>query len=366
MGRIIAIWHRWGRGSKQSSSTVAIQNGHEVDYFKLKNEQGQLDFLRGSSTADDHYLQSGDIVLMPLGGSGDLFAYAASRRAEELGFGTCVMRVAPYHVKQTRNGKKKNPADDVIILLGLYQSSRELFYPVSAYDQDYIKLRHYYQAWLAAMEAYQAAENRARQATIGMIFCSSEGLCPEGELKRALEQELVNDHILQALRSERDDRSKTLKRFVKGLDICKDVFVPIEGVGPRISAGLIVAIRDIRRFKRVAAFRAYLGTGLLENGDFPRREKGHPANWNPDARSTCFLATIQFFMRKNSYWGSRLRENWDEYKIKHPDWIPGKILAAAQWRTATQFTNWLYRELWRYQKAQEAGTEFVPTSKRFE
>lgn len=102
------------------------------------------------------------------------------------------------------------------------------------------------------------------------------------------------------------------------LDIYKELFEPIAGVGPMIASRLITAIGDIRRFETDAKLKAFCGVHVLSDGRFPRRRRRETSNWHPHARQALYLLGNQFNRRPNSIWGRKLREYKEKLREKHP------------------------------------------------
>ena len=96
-------------------------------------------------------------------------------------------------------------------------------------------------------------------------------------------------------------------------------------------------------------------------GVFPRRRSGAVSNWNPGVRQAFFLLCDQFVKRPGSVWGKKLREVKAAIRSRHPEvvlvngkkrYTDGHTHKMAIWRTATKFTEWLYRK-WTKLEAQE-------------
>ena len=189
-------------------------------------------------------LAKGDSVGMVLGGSGDRFAAALSRRGEQIE--AKVFRIPPYSLAQNRNGEDKE--NDHITLIFLLNLQPELFYQVRRRDRDLIRVKEALSMRMDAMKARIACEQRILQSLVGKIFLNEEGHYPEGVVEDQYDSAKANDTILQALVAEEERRSKELSKIVELLDIWGQIFAEIKGVGPRLAAGIIAPIGDIRRF----------------------------------------------------------------------------------------------------------------------
>lgn len=319
-------------------------------------------------------LMSGDVVGMVLGGSGDRFAFALSRRGEEIG--ASVYRLPSFVLKDERGESDKD--DDATTLALLVHNEQSKFYLVNRRERELISLTQAYRDRMDAMKARMGCEQRIHQNLVGLIFCSEEGQYPEGTIEVLYEQAKSNDKILQGYVAEEETRNKNLAKILGQLSIYEELFQTIEGVGPAIAARLIVAIRDIRRFATDAKLKAYLGVHVMNGGkygerpmnkQFVRRRAGEVANWQDDGRQALYLLVDQFNRRPDSVWGKKLREIKARLREKHPEavevegkkrYTDGHIHKMAMWRTATKFTQWLWREWTRL----ETNPEYAQRAKQ--
>lgn len=284
VARIIGVRHRTKKTAADESrpTEVVILDGGKANKYNLESETDELDFVKGEfptknrkpadgedlSAFKPHHitwkdqedgskiatkvpaaydgLQAGDTVAMILGGSGDKFAFALSRRAETLGGETKVLRVPSFTLKEWRNGADKD--DDATFIAELCQQVPELFRETTRRDRDLINLRELYYGRTEAMQARIACEQRLRQRLIGRIFCSEDGGYPEGTLEDLFLAAKADDKILTGLLEEEKKRENELTKAVTRFSVFTELFEPIKGIGPMIAARLIVAVSDIRRF----------------------------------------------------------------------------------------------------------------------
>ncbi|MCR4275056.1 MAG: hypothetical protein NUW02_03395 [Candidatus Campbellbacteria bacterium] len=351
MGRTIGIRHRVKKTAEGEShpTQVAIKEGKKVRLLDLPDEDAELQFVLGDYKGEG--VREGDNLAMVLGGSGDYLAFALSRRAGEIG--ASIMRVPSFVLKNNRTTDSKD--DDSSELVRLAETSPNLFYPVTVRDLSLVKVRVAYSARIDAMKARIACEQRLRQRTIGSIFCSPDGLVPEGGVEKAFEAKKANDAILQALLSEEKARERELASAVESLDVFERVFSPVEGCGVKIAARMIAAIIDIRRFATEPGFKKFCGVHVLSDGRFARRRSGEVANWQPDCRQALYLLGEQFNRRPDSVWGKKLREYKAKLRVAHPDvvvvegkkrYTDGHIHKMAIWRTVTKFAEYVYMTWW--------------------
>ncbi|MBI2552615.1 transposase [Candidatus Uhrbacteria bacterium] len=300
---------------------------HHVKWYKLKKDErttghirveGKERYIAVKVPAAYDGLQAGDVVAMTLGGSGDILAYALSRRAGEIG--AKVLRIPPFVLKEYREGAKDDDATNLAKLVG---TRPELFYETGRRDRALITVVESMRARTDAMKARIACEQRLRQHLIGQVFCEPEGLYPEGGIEKAFEQAKASDNILIALTQEEQARERAVVKALEALDIYRELFVPVTGCGPMIAARLISAILDIRRFKSKAKLKAFCGTHLTraeEGGEqrFARRRGGQVANWSGDARQALYLLGEQWNRRPDSEWGQKLLAYKRMFRVAHP------------------------------------------------
>jgi len=386
MSRILGIWPKVKRTAEGEArpTLVAIKDGDSVAVLTLDDDTAELDLTLGRfpisyrslEEGEDknaflpHHvkvakrgdkettrvpaafdgLKDGDTVAMILGGSGDRFAFALSRRAEEVG--AKVLRIAPFTFKENRNGAGKG--EDHITLANLAATRLELFYVVDPRERDIIAVREAYRARRDAQKDRIRCEQRLRQRFIGQIFLSPEGKYPEGAIEDEFDRQKANDAILGNLMREEARRETELKNAVRRLDVWKEIFGPVEGCGEIIAAGIITAVGDIRRFATDAKLKAYCGVHVLSDGRFPRKRLGTVANWTGEARQALYQLAEQFVRRPDSLWGLKYREYKVNLRTRHPEAVAdekGKkkftdmhIHKTAQWRALSRFVEWLHRE----------------------
>jgi len=350
-GRIIGIRHRVKHTADNEARPTQLWFGYGSDQglVELKAEQDELEFVRNG-------LESGDKVAMVLGGSGDSLAYALSRAGEEKG--VRVFRIPAFLLKEMRGESDKD--DDARLLADMLAAFPERFYEVRARDRALIEVVESFRARMDAMRARIACEQRLRASFIGKTFRSPDGFYPEGVLEDLFDVEKASDKILAALVAEEKGRNSDLTKALERLDVYTQIFADVEGCGMSVSAGIIAAVQDIRRFESPAKLKAFLGAHLVmdEDGEgfvFARRRRGRISNWNPDGRQALYLFADQMNRRPKSVWGLKLREYKVKFRRKHPEvvvvggkkrYTDGHIHKMATWRTITKFVEWLYREWW--------------------
>ncbi len=381
--RYIGIRHRTKRTADGEArpTQVAILQGGKVRKIDLETEDDELDFLLARLPASWRMLadgedvpsgvlarhvketakgrkipetydgfKAGDTIAVVAGGSGGNLSFALSRRAEEIG--AEVLCIPTGTLKDQRGDAAKE--DDASTLVKLVSELKELFKPVTSRDRELISLVETWRDREEAMKARIAAEQRLRQRLIGKVFRSSEGRYPEGAIEDAFDEARANDVIVQALVKEEARLKVAVEEAVERMPVYREFLSEVKGCGPLLSARIIAAAGDIRRFATIEGFKAYLGVHLRE-GAFPRRKAGTRANWNALGRQGFYLLADQWVKRPASEWGIKLRAWKVEFRKKHPTpvkdgkrtlYTDGHIHRMAIWRSITRFAEALYRA-WR-------------------
>ena len=395
MGRVRIIGCIHGRKKTAiedgNPTKIAICVDGQITEYKLETEQDELDFVLGvfpvsyreampeedlKSFRSHHIkerkkvgaeektkyvpetyegLSASDIFVMPLGGSGDRFAFALSRRGEEIK--AKVFRITPRMLleKGVEAGRENNKEQNHCFLIDLYNSDLGIFYEVGPPERDMIRVRELTAARKFIMKDRIACGNRLRQQSVGKIFLSEEGKYPEGTIEAAFDQTKANSLIFNNLLKEEAKINAELKKAIESLSVWKSVLVDVVGCGPAIAAGFVSPVTDIRRFHSKAAFQKFLGVHVTVDKKFPRKRHGQAMDYNPDARQALYLLGDQFVRRPDSHWGKMLNHYKEHFRAQHPDVIEesgkkkytkGHIHKMAIWRTLTVFAGWLYGE-WR-------------------
>lgn len=365
-----------------SEDDLSTFQAHHIKWRTLKSGQETDQVPEGQTEVEDDTgnvaekvpaefdgLKPDDTVGMILGGSGDRLAFALSRRGEEVG--AQVFRLPPFVLKDQCDKLGKSKDNNAQLLAELVRDNREIFHLTTKRDRQLIHLAETYRAFMEAMRTRMGCAQRLLQHTVGITFCSEDGKYPEGTIEALFDQEKANDQVLQALSAQEAKWSRKLTKALNDLPIYQQLFEQVEGMGPRIAARLIVAIRDIRRFSTPAKLKAYLGAHVMKGGrfgdlplgkQFPRRRFGEVANWQADGRQALFLLTDQFNRRPKSPWGIKLREIKARLRAKHPEpvqmefgrklYTDGHILRMARQIAANKFVVWLWKNWTRWEQNQ--------------
>lgn len=389
MSRIIGVTHRVKKtkeGAARPTLVCILEESGKAREYKLETETDEFDFFvrglypvayRGAMESDDltlfleHQLKGkkgseeikvpvefdglrqGDLVAMPLGGSGNYLAYAIARRGQALK--ARLFRLKPSTLKERRgNGPKDR---DHELLARLAKEGLGLFHEVHEQDLGLIRLQVALRQLTEAMKARIACEQRLQQLVIGQVFVS-DGKCPEGTIEKAFLAAKASNTILANLEAEETTRQRDLERALDEVAVYGELFEPIKGVGPRIAARLIASIGDIKLFPTDAKLKSFCGARPTSDGKFLRRRAGEVANWSPEARQALWLLGDQFNRRPETVWGQKLREYKAKLRAAHPEvvmrensagklvkcYTDGHIHKMAIWRTLSKFVEWLWRE----------------------
>ncbi len=259
-------------------------------------------------------LKQGDVVAMSAGGSGDYFAFALSRKGEDIG--ARVGRIPPFDLKKLRGEGMKD--DDATFLAELIRDKQGLFTPMYIRDRTIVRVRELQRQRIDIMKARIGCEQRLRQRFIGEVFCTTEGLFPQGAIEKAFDEKKANDVVLSALLKEEARANRELEKAIRETEVWQKVLSTVTGLGPGIAGRLISAIQDIRRFSDAGKLKAYVGAHVGADGKFPRRSKGKLANWSNDARGALYLLADQFNRRPDTEWGQKFLAIKARYTAKWP------------------------------------------------
>lgn len=410
MSRIIAIRHRIKKTKKGKAkpTVAAIKDGDNIRTIDLPDETAEKDFLlnrfpveyRVADAGEDlskfweHHIkreikkdeaagqeiikvpaayegfQSGDKVSMVLGGSGDYFAFALSRRAEKLGGN--VMRIPGKKLKENRDGQTKEM--DHIALIRLLEKQPDLFYPVTRREREMIRVRETNRLRRFTQRDRIAMQQRIYALEVGRIFLTEDDMYPEGTLEQEYRITQANHPGLVHIKKEEKEHTNALKEEVRKLDAWKEFFSKIEGIGEVLAGRMLSQIVDVRRFPAENGLKAYFGVSVTRDGKLPKNIRKHgQANGlldeedsledsnNPDepqhnrhARQAVYLLGDQFIFRPNSEWGKKLRHYQQRIKANHPEvevkngrkrYTKGDIFTMAFWRTLSKFVVHMHRRL---------------------
>ncbi len=193
-------------------------------------------------------LSKGDVVTMILGGSGDNFAFALSRKAEDVN--AVVQRCTGKSLNDRREVLgKKDKTEDAHILAELGRDFPALMFLCKVRDRRYITVRELWFQLEHAMHYRIACEVQLRQRMIGERFRRPDGLYPEGTIEDDYNHRKSNDAILQALLAqEKRIESELVKEIQQTTAWPLLQTEAYKGVGPRIAARIFASVIDICRF----------------------------------------------------------------------------------------------------------------------
>lgn len=373
--RIVAIRHRMKAlaSGEVNPTEVLIRdlNTGTETLLTFPSQDHELFFLDGvyhdGKTIVNFDFRPGDLVVTMLGGSGDAFIFAlASRYLKQ---GVVFMRTPSFRIRDHRPDPD-NSSQDVYVIADMAQAVEEDFYPITEKDLQFIYITQAWPAYERAMKARMGYNQRLAKVSHDEAYVLASDIAPREVFDKKGKRKGVTDAGLEALEKEESLRLQALEHALGELDIYRDIFEPIEGIGPKLAGRLISAIIDIRRFPDEAKLMAYLGVHTIPAGDtraFARQRRGQRANWNSTARQALFLLAEQANKRPGSKWGQELRNAKARLRMKHPETIKvsrkgatdqgegnfvtkysdAHIHKMASWRMATRFVRYLYRAWYR-------------------
>ena len=425
MARLIGIHHRAKKekgqdeGSKATRGTsVVIKNLEtgKVAQVTLRSETDELDFLLGRfptswrevSEAEDvssffprhiqrrkkgegfvtripesyEGFQVADTVVMQMGGSGDRFAYALSRRGEKIG--AKLFRIPPNVFATWREGK--GTEKDHILLIELFEAFPEIFYEVTPRERKYIRVAAAFHSYLFAQRDRISCQLRIYQQHSGEIFLSEEGHYPEGKLEEEYDAVLIDDPGYAAFVAREKRAEAKMRAAVRDTEVWGAIFSQIPGMGERIAAGIIGPVGNVLRFvekpnlagvtdpeetrkrRRIAKrksmnnFVKFCGVHVTSDGELPRRKRGAGKDnqYGDNPRQSLVLLSKEFVYQAGSYWGQRLRATKARVRERHPEvevidgrkrYTDGDTAGMAGWRVLTRFAEKLFRHYATFEKA---------------
>lgn len=269
-------------------------------------------------------LQTGDQVLLVLGGAGDNLAAGIFRRLQISGGEL-------YRIPAFRLGLGKQKMVDPAILLQVFKENPEKFYRVREGDLLMIKLRNAYYARQTALADRLACSARLSRSLTGQAVRNELGPEFDGDIKAFVAREKAVNFRLNDFIKEEADKEKVLAQVLEQLPVYRILFKPIVGMGPAIAAGLMTAIGDIRNFRRADNLVSFCGMAVNADGEFPCHKKGIVANWQPEARHALYLFGQSMNHFPNSFHGQVLiaqkKKLHKKYKAKWGDGYKKKLYA---------------------------------------
>lgn len=143
-----------------------------------------------------------------------------------------------------------------------------------------------------------------------------------------------------------------IENSLKGLDLYREVFEPIEGCGVVTAARIIDVVGDIRRFPRHAGFKRY--TGWYPNGpegQIIRRKRGEVLRYSTKLKQAAQLYGMQVAQYKRGE--VELYQTTKEQELTR---VGSKLHAdlRARRKVINKFLDRIFREWWRFEVT--AGT----------
>jgi len=203
-------------------------------------------------------------------------------------------------------------------------------------------------------------------ALLPKCYCNKQ----VGKIKELLADQ---DHLDYYRKLERS-YARAIEKTLENLPIWVQVLKPIRGIGPSIAGRIISVIGDIRRFPRLAGFRAYVGWFVTSDDKAPRllrRKPGEMAvsdpKFSPKGQQAFWLTGDQFIKSGSEceynhlyYERREYYETRDQEQSENPSF---KIVCHLRARRSmiSTFVDDLWKSWWR---VLEAEGEPIPDSVR--
>lgn len=226
-------WHqKWRKPKAKDDTSTAVWSEDETKVLEIPSDYDGL--------------QTGDVVIMTLGGSGSNMAKGIIARGLQIG--AQLQRIPPYQLKEAR-GDSDDKSDDPARLIELFQTRPELFYLGRPDDLNLIEVAEYFVLWAEAQEARKATQLRLYARSRGSVFRDVNWEAgPVGQLEDEFAKLKASDPTLRALMEEEAKLLKLIGKALKRTEIYTMVLSQVKGLGPSLGGRLVAAIGDHRRF----------------------------------------------------------------------------------------------------------------------
>lgn len=350
-----------------------------------------------------------DILWLEMGGGSDKFVLAALRKKAK------VNQIPTFRFKTLRTPGPSNEMHFRLRETAL--SHPRSFYPIKEKEEDLIRLRILHRVRQMIMETIRIPMDLRIQG----ILRDLELLLPEGDLESELREKYAINFLLQItlarfqklreavqqienltdnkeitkitraiskiLTQEEEQKIsnplyheallvekqifKQIKEILPHIPIYQKFLKDLKGAGPRIAAGIIAEIGDIRRFPSPASLCKYAGWGFVlgKEGNWEiqkKKRKPFETTEDPSAstpgnlflKTSIYLLIESFIKHKTPYWKNLYEGYKKRLREKHPkpvpiplssgktryDWSDKHIHLTAILKTGTRFLWVLWKE----------------------
>lgn len=202
------------------------------------------------------------------------------------------LKVSPEHVYQ------------------ISQEDPELFYPTLARQSEILEIMNAWDDLARAMKTRIQYANTVRSHLQRRAVIA--GKMTKKELDEYIEQRVglkdPQDLHMKALLAIEQDRGKELDEVMNGSGLYEKVFVPIEGIGPRLAARVIAGIERIERFPTADDLIRFGGFLPQKGGKLPSKKRGVIVNRSPKLNNAGFMIQDQLTVfGANSEYGLMLK-----------------------------------------------------------
>ena len=222
--------------------------GDRSNYHASQVRQVGTVWMRVTRVPDSESIegvQDGDIVVVPLGGSGDNLAQLLVRAMNNKGAHR-VFRLPTTTLSELRSGTK--PDSDAFEVARIYREQPGLFYPVDELAVQMIRISNLWQmlqrvmSWriVAGQHLALLATNRAYQGVLGDKVV---------EVTSWVTAQTTGDEDFVRLQEREAALEGELLAALAETDVFRKVLDPIKGIGPRLGARIVASIIDVTRFE---------------------------------------------------------------------------------------------------------------------
>jgi len=230
--RVHASQRRWIQTKKKTRKKPA-------EGYWQKAAQVRTDFVG---------LEPGDLVVMSLGGSGQVLARDMAEHGAPMGIE--VRRCAPYRLKEEREarGRGDDKSGDAELLTELIVAIPHDFHPVRTIEVEIGELMELETKWARAQAERIAMGNRVHaRARRAHLRAHREGTSVR-TLEEAVAHELENDTEFQMWDATEKRTFRELGEALDRIPIWRKVLGPVRGIGASLGARILAGVGDVQSF----------------------------------------------------------------------------------------------------------------------
>jgi hypothetical protein len=334
---------------------VATTNGKKPVDWNLIESVG-----KGNSNPRLEFLDSmgkDDRILAPLGGIGDAFLLGAMQRGI-----TDIQRIPFIELnawpaddtieapaKFTAAGAKQaERCESACKMLGMLQADKMGAFRQFTQNDAHISAVRVYLGQLLAIQ--DEIRKRLEQRTVRLERDQAYFLPGSNEkFVSGMRFDLINSqNSIDALKVLENDLTKEIERHLKKIPVYQEIFAPVRGMGPRLSARIICPIVDITRFPTRNGLVRYAGWHVMDVKDSSRTiaarfTRGESAQFHQLLRQGLWLFEDQI-LRNNS----QFRFFYDGYLVRNAELIGQSLYPDSSGKGMTMTKGWLHKRALRF------------------